>query len=162
MDDEKWTQDFQMIDHPVFFVKNVADYIQFSADGKEILRHAPAGSRGRGSHQQPTNQCAKEPGEIHLSQHDTAAVGTGQKMRPVKFDAKPIPCGDGQGLPSPVLLKDSPDALRIALSGTLGKPDACFAFQVQQQSNDTDMPVDDPVKLWDPSVSKFRRPWQNS
>ena len=156
MDDEKSTQDFQMIDHPVFFVKNVADYIQFSADGKEFFATHLQEAAVVGAISNPTTNAPKHPVESTYHSMTPRQWGPVDKMRPVKFAAKPIPCVDGQGLPSPVLLKDSPDALRIALSETLASRDACFAFQVQQQSNDTDMPVDDPVKLWDPSVSKFQ------
>jgi hypothetical protein len=59
-------------------------------------------------------------------------------------------------LPAPLALKDSKDALRLALSETLAQRDACYDFQIQRQTNDAEMPVDNPVKLWREDVSPFQ------
>lgn len=163
LDDERFTQDFQMINYPVFFVKNAIDYQEFQADPASFFGTPQKPNplhieefkvvAGLGS---PVVNPPKNPLESTYFSMTPRQLGPVTNPNPIKFSAAPIPCKEGDALPGPVALEKSKDALRIAMRKTLEDRDACFVFRIQTQTNETDMPVNNPVKLWDEKASPFQ------
>ena len=143
-----------MINHPVFFVRNAADYVEFSsksADGNPF-----------------TFFISLNPLNWHLHELNIARTIQGKKvgnplktqywsMTPyllgrnaVKFSAKPCAAGD-----------DAPgtdhDYLRAAMRKTLATGGACFEFLVQSQGDKAKMPVEDPTVEWDAVSAPFMK-----
>jgi len=154
--DEKYTLDFNMINHPVFFVKNAKDYAFFSKDQKAFFGTHPEEFAVIQAMSSPKINPPKNPLESRYFSMTPRQLGPKDHLHPIKFAATPVPCVDGAALPKPVELKQSDDALRIAMRETLQQRDACFEFQIQTQTNETEMPVENPVKLWDEKLSPFR------
>lgn len=160
LDDEKdaTTQDIVLIDHPVFFIRNVADYVPFMED----FRHLKASGvtlprlvavlkllfsqnykwrllRATGS--------KKPDSPLTISYYST----TPSKLGPaaVKYRASP----DLAGAPA-VLKFDSPDKFRLGLAHYLKEHEARFDFLIQVQTDPQAMPVEDPTVEW---TSPFRK-----
>ena len=160
MDDEQFTQDFQMINYPAFFAKDLPDYIKFMTDPQSFFGTHPE----EAAVIQALNDPQLDPPADPLSytyysmtprQLGTVVNGSAQEIRPVKFSARPIPCNDGAALGTIPLDLQSPNALSIALKQHLDTQAACYEFRIQRQTNDTDMPVENPVKIWNETQSPF-------
>ncbi len=153
LDDEKLTQDFNMINHPVFFVKNLNDYGGFLQNAPNFFAtHAEERAVVTAIANPKLNPPMNPLESVYFSM-TPRQWGPADKLRPVKFSAAPVAC-DTETL-SPLKLEDSPDALRIALRKTLEQKQACFVFRIQLQTNEKEMPVDNPVQLWDEKLSPF-------
>lgn len=150
------TQDFVMINGPVFFVRNVHDYIEFS----EL---SPGGIAALVSYFLSLNPlewrlrelsvvlglASTKPSNPLLSQYFSM---TPYKLGPeaIKFSA--VPCGGPQnGRP----LGAGPNYLREAMASTLANEDACFRFMVQRQVNPRKQPIEDPTVVWAEQLSPF-------
>ena len=147
MDDESGTQDFPMINHPVFFVRNATDYVQFEKDAKTFFATHPeefAVVRALGD---PQTNPPMNPLESTYYSMTPRHWSAGRALRPVKFSAIPVSC-EGGGEPPKVALKDSSDALRLAMAETLDARDVCFEFRAQKFADARSTPIDDPTKLW--------------
>jgi hypothetical protein len=157
LDDEKFTQDFQMINYPVFFVKNAIDYVQFQKDPAAFFASSQHRAEAQviGAMADPKIDPPMSPLESTYYSMTARQLGPVTRLHPIKFSAIPTPCAPGSSLPAPVRLTDSPNALRVAMRQTLSQRDACFYFRLQSQTNDTDMPVNNPVKLWDEKAAPF-------
>jgi hypothetical protein len=144
------TQDFIMINHPVFFVRNAPDYVAFqkaTSGGGLALTGWLAG---------------------HLF-HETAiliATGTTKIVNPLdsrywsmtpyklgteqmKYSAKP--CAGSTF----VSTSDTADRLRENLESTLAAGSACFDFMVQTRTVPAQMPIEDPTIEWKEAQSPF-------
>lgn len=154
------TQDFLMIDHPVFFVRNVADYVAFMEDFRSfetggILSKICTGLKFLLSPYQQFRLLRaagnKKPNSPLRTQYWST---TPFKLGPlaVKFSARP----DLAGAP---ILVTSParDTLRAAMSAHLRQGEARFDFLVQVQTDPVAMPVEDPTVVWDETVSPYRK-----
>ena len=152
------TQDFVLIDHPVFFIKNVADYVPFMKDFRRL--RSPGWSLGK--------ICAglkllfspnykwrllratgskKPDSPLRISYWSTTPSLLGAAA--VRYMARP----EVAGLP-PVAAIDSPDKLRLAMAAELGQREARFDFLIQVQSDPLAMPVEDPTIAWDAAWRK--------
>jgi hypothetical protein len=156
LDDEKFTQDFQMINYPIFFAKNVTDYVGFQTDAIKFFATHPDEAKVVGAMADPKINPPVSPLESTYYSMTARQLGPVTQLKPIKFSARPIPCVEGAALPAAVKLNGTHDELRAALSETLAQRDACFEFRLQTQTTDAEMPVDNPVKLWDEKVSPFQ------
>lgn len=162
------TQDFLMINHPVFFVKNVKEYLrleQVLVQANDSLLATLEGAL-TGGDWNPLNWHWRElltVAEIagHIPAHP--ASNTYFSMAPIRFGryvakyrAKPA----GDHIESYVNLiaglTSQSDALQSALEETLKKREVLFEFQVQLRTSERTMPVEDATVEWPESESPFR------
>lgn len=152
------TQDFVLIDSPIFFVKNAADYVPLMKNFDRLatgnlFSKARAGLtilfsqnykyrllRAAGS-QRPASPLA-----IRYWGTTPSKLGPGA----MKFSARPCLAG----APAPPA-SDSKDKLRLALSAHLAQHEALFDFLVQVQTDPVTMPVEDPTIPWDEAAAPF-------
>lgn len=151
------TQDFVLIDHPVFFIRNVADYVPFMEDFRRL--RSPGLSFGKiiagikllfspdykwrllratGS--------KKPDSPLRISYWSTTPAKLGSSA--VKYRATPNLAGAPE-----VPAIDSPDKLGLALAAHLKGHAARFDFLVQVRTDVDTMPIEDPTIAWD-------APWQ--
>ena len=146
------TQDFVMIDNPIFFVKNVHDYVPLMKSfhtvatanfvtkcftGLKILlspNYKYRLLRATGS------QRPESPLQIRYWSTTPSCLGPGA----MKFSARP----ELAGIAPPAKSK-SKDKLRLAMSAHLNQQEAHFDFLVQLQTDPDTMPVEDPTIPWD-------------
>ena len=157
-EDEKATQDLLLIDSPVFFVRNAADYVEFSkaaAEGKPVsffihgfnpfqwrfheLRVAFAILRKK----------TADPLTIRYWSSTPYLWG---ESGPAKYSVRP--CS-----PAPAAKPDKkdPDFLRAAMSARLKNAGACLEFLVQLRIDPSREPVEDPTIEWSEKRSPFRQ-----
>ncbi len=154
------TQDFILIDQPVFFVRNVADYVPLL----EVLRElkSPGLSLGkvgalirlllssdyrfkmlRNSRSSPDS-----PLRIRYWSATPYAIGS----QAMKFSTLPdlalVPAPEPSG---------SKDRYRESMVRHLSQHEARFDFLVQLQGDRAVNPVEDPTVRWDESVAPFRK-----
>ena len=145
------TQDFLMISHPAFFVRNAADYVDFQTASNQWRFFFPGFN----------------PFHFRLHELLVARAIAGQtvvnplntrywSMTPYcfggaacKFSARPA------GPPSPFTATDSPDFLRANLALHLGQANASFDFLVQLRAQPDAMPIEDPTIVWDENAASF-------
>ena len=144
------TQDFIMINAPIFFVRNLKDYALLHEDMakgqlKEFFRTRPAETNAikiiRG--QQFFN-----PLQVRYWSMTPYLLGD----RAIKFSATPL--SRNANLPPE---QTGPDFLREAMMKQVGAEDVYFEFGIQLQSDPLKMPVEDPIVMWDEAVSPFQR-----
>ncbi len=152
------TQDFVMINHPVFFVRNVADYVQFSraqAAGSPLsffiswnplkwhLKEALIANRIR-------SKTVTNPLEPRYMSATPILMGE----TPAKYAVTPCNGQSYASVPSsPGQLRE---ALALQLNPSLPGPGACFEFGVQLQKDASAMPVEDATTEWSEEASPFR------
>lgn len=137
------TQDFVMADHPVFFIRNVEDFADFStalveSGGKPPLKFFvpdhPQELKILQSFQQ--KQIVNPLAAAYWSQ---TPYQFGQKA--IKFAVQPSSQISGE-------IGTTPDFLRAAMASYLKEQNAAFDFLVQLQSDPTLTPVEDPTVEW--------------
>jgi hypothetical protein len=149
-DDERETQDFLMINHPVFFVRDAKDYLGFQtavASGRlwtwlldpRHLFHETGIAR--------SIQAKKMVNPLESRYWSMTASKIGSKQ--MKFSTRPC---EGSSIVSP---SDGSDRLQKNLEAHLASKGACFDFQVQLRTRPKEMPVEDPTLEWDESASPF-------
>jgi catalase len=148
-------QDFVMINHPVFFVRNAADYIDF-VEGEKKNDHYSFFFGLRPPWRWRLHELWNG---IHIKGHPLRSpleeryfsmtpykLGT----RAIKFSARPcssqISTVPAQG----------DNVLAAMLANGLRNGEGCFEFQVQLQGDPHAMPVEDPTLEWDEAKSPFR------
>jgi Catalase len=144
------TQDFLMINHPIFFVRNAIDYVDFQ-------RAATAGTVDLGlwvmKHIFHEGKIAldikRKPVSNVLNQRYWSMVPSKIGPRQMKFSA--VPC-NAQLLQD---VSDSPNRLRDNLEGNLAQGDACFDFRVQLRTNPATQPIEDATIEWNESEAPF-------
>ncbi len=155
--DEHHTQDFALINHPVFFVDDAAHYAAFV---RNDLRDQPLnyflGLRSPKTWQVKGLQIVtqifgqKVGNPLDTTYHSMTPFLHGDKPQAVKYRARPcLP----RHTPTPKTPAD--DYLRHALAESLSTGDACFRFDVQLQTDAEKMPIEDATTLWDPQLSPF-------
>jgi hypothetical protein len=151
---EKSTQDFLMINHPVFFVRNVKDYVEFSnalAAGNPLPFFFPSVFPHKWRLHEVSVARAIQGKDVRnpLGVQYFSMTPYRWGKRAVKFSAKPCSANLNVGPNS------SPDFLREALASTLAKRSACFEFLVQAQPKPAALPIEDPTLDWSESVAPF-------
>lgn len=148
---EKYTQDFLMINHDTFFVRNAADYVFLTRDGLRKFFFPglnPAKWRVRE---------ARIAGAIALQRvKDLTAIRywtmTPYLMgnTPAKFSVKP--CFNG---PKREWRGRGENLLSQNLEQKFSSGSACFEFLVQKQTERGRQPVEDPTVTWEESDAPF-------
>lgn len=151
-DDEKTSQDFLMINHPVFFVRNAEDYVGFQS---ALANHGTAGAllwlahpfrvlhEGRIAYAIQSKKMANPLASRYFSM-------TASKLGPLQMKFQVAPCQGARFL-SP---SNSENRLRENLNATLASETACFDFAIQPRLMPELMPVEDPTVEWLESDSK--------
>jgi Catalase len=145
------TQDFLMINHPVFFVRNAADYVDFQTapslwrfffPGLNPFRfrlHELSCARGI------AGQTVLNPLNVRYWSMTPYGFGGGA----CKFSARPA------GTPSRFTATDVPDFLRANLARHLAETSASFDFMVQLRAQPDTMPIEDPTIIWNEDAAPF-------
>jgi hypothetical protein len=144
------TQDFVMINHPVFFVRNAADYVGFQKALGGGGLPAVGWLAAHAFHEVPilfaiSNKKVLNPLASRYWSMTPYKLGNTQ----MKFSAKP--CAGGKFVET----SDTPDRLRDNMSAQLATGSACFDFMVQPRTKPTSMPIEDATIEWKESVSAF-------
>jgi catalase len=161
-------QDFVMINHPVFFARNVKDYLRIE---RVIVQ---ADDNPLATLQEGLTAGDWNPLHWHWREMLTAAAITGQlpahpasntyfSMSPIRFGNyvakyRATPAGDRQDSYLDLLKKVAfeSDAMRLALEETLRRQELLFEFQVQLRTCDRTMPIEDATIEWPESESPYR------
>ncbi|ESS71288.1 catalase [Methyloglobulus morosus KoM1] len=151
---ESGTQDFVMINHPVFFVRNAADYVDFQKALSEdnIFKYFFPGLN-------PFNFRLHELGiandirrkevvnPLDTQYWSTTPYRNGDKA--MKFSVRSC------SATSTFRETSSPNFLRENMSKQLDQGDACFDFMVQLRKHPMKMPIEDPTVEWSEEDSPF-------
>ncbi|PAU63112.1 catalase family protein [Pseudomonas indica] len=154
-------QDFVMFNHPVLFVRDVAEYKQnfaAQADGKKVLAFFPGWDPRTWEIRHliiALKTLAPPPDSPTLATYNSIAPF---KLGPhnIKYRVVPAP----ENCPAYELPKqntDLPNFLRNALYQqlSLDRVPACFALQIQRQKPEHYMPIEDTSVEWDEALSPF-------
>jgi catalase len=162
------TQDFLMINHPVFFARNVKDFLRFEqvlvdADDSPLATAQGALTGGDWNplnwHWRETLAVARIAG--HLPAHP--ASNTYYSASPIRFGKyvakyRVQPAGGriDSYLDLIKRLGSEGDALRLALEETLRSQEVLFEFQVQLRTSEHTMPIEDASVEWSEHESPYR------
>lgn len=153
---ESGTQDFIMINHPVFFIRNAADYVEFqkALAGDNLLQFFFPGFN-------PFNFRLHELGIAQAIKNKTVTNPLNTQywsMTPyrvgdtaMKFSARPC------GVASQYVETASPNFLRDNMQKQLTQGATCFNFMMQLQKLPAEMPIEDPTLEWREQDSPFIR-----
>jgi hypothetical protein len=162
------TQDFAMINHPVFFARNVKDYLRLEQVLVEADDSALATLQGglTGGDWNPLHWHWREMLAVariagHLPAH--LASSTYFSMAPIRFGKyvakyRARPAGDRHNTYLDLVkrLGSQADAMRLALEETLQTQEVLFEFQVQLRTAEQTMPIEDATIEWPESESPYR------
>jgi catalase len=152
-DSERATQDFLMIDNPVFFVRDATAYLAFARDkaaGRSPLRwvfaHAPWHWRLR-------ELCIM----LRLQQDPPSVLAqTFHSMTPFRLGPQVVKLRARPELPAAPRADHGFDSLRAALVDQLAAGPARFAIEVQPRG-DRDLPIEDATAPWPEAVAPFHK-----
>ena len=155
-EDEKATQDFLLINSPVFFVRNAADYVDLSkanAAGKPFSFFIGWNPFRWRLHEMWNaialiRKSTTNPLSIRYWSLTPYLLG---ESGPVKYSARP--CADARAEKPD---KKNPDFLRAAMSASLKSGGGCFEFLVQLRTDPSREPIEDPTIEWSEKKSPFR------
>jgi catalase len=168
-------QDFVLINDPAFFMKDVIGYLNFfeaiktqneiekSKSGKGTFPLNPDGTP------QITPEMAKKLAQAGAAReiiHVMEAKPVSNLLKITYWSATPYKFGDGAMKFSAVSKNsftgfdqtdstDQENYLRDSMARYLAEHDASFDFNVQLQKDPDAMPIEDPTKVWDESISPF-------
>ncbi|MBZ0136641.1 MAG: catalase family protein [Planctomycetes bacterium] len=163
------THDFVLIDHPVFFARDAAGYVElFDALLKakqsvlpKLAFFLPRFIAEMG-HVYLTH-LHNHPDELAImramiSKHpDSPLASRYWSTTPYRLGPHAVKwCAQPHAAPAPSP-SDSADKLRIALANHLATSEASFDFMVQLQTEPESMPIEDPRREWDAQRSPWRK-----
>jgi hypothetical protein len=162
------TQDFVMINHPVFFARNVKDYLRLEqvlvqADDSSLatLQGGLTGGDWNPLHWHWREMLAVARIAGQLPAHP--ASNTYFSMAPIRFGkyvakyrAKPVGYRHDSYLDLVKRLGSQADAMRLALEETLRTQEVLFEYQVQLRTSEHTMPIEDASIEWPESESPYR------
>jgi len=162
------TQDFVMVNHPVFLARNVQDFLRLeevrvAANDNPLVIAADGLTGGDWNplrwHWREALTAVQIAG--HLPAHPASI--TYFSMAPIRFGQfvakyRVRPAGDPLGTWSELAsrLATQSDALRLMLEETLRSQPVLFEFQVQLRTSADSMPVEDATVEWPESESPYR------
>lgn len=162
------TQDFLLVNHPVFFASNVKEFLrveQILATAKDNPLATLQGAL-TGGDWNPLNwhwREALKAAQIVAQLPAHPAGITYYSMVPfrfgdyvAKFRAKPAGDLPGSLLDMVTKLGNNSDALRLMVEETLRSQQVLFEFQVQLRTSAQTMPVEDATVQWPESESPYR------
>lgn len=157
------TQDFLMINHPVFFIRSAEDYVGLTelmskggivAALKYFLNPLHPKFHELNIARQVLTKKTSNPLGIQYWSMTPYQWGPDGSGRAVKLSV--APCAGSQA----ARFKgdaSSPDALRQAMSRQLAETEACFDFFVQPQTDAAKMPIEDSTEEWSEKLSPYVR-----
>jgi hypothetical protein len=162
------TQDFVMINHPVFFARNVKDYLRIEQVLVQANDHPLATLRSglTGGEWNPLHWHWREMLTVariagQLPAHP--ASQTHFSMAPIRFGnyvakyrVQPVGDRHDSNLDLVKRLGSQTDAMRLALEATLHNQEILFEVQVQLRTSEKTMPIEDPSIDWPERESPFR------
>lgn len=144
------TQDFLMINNPVFFVRDAADYVSFQTN--PIAKFFFPGIN-------PLNFRYHEMGVARDIMMQTTLNPLNARywtMTPYRFGDVACKFSARPRLPlSTFVGTDGPNFLRANMTAQLTDNAAAFDFMVQFRTLPDQMPVEDPTVVWDETASPF-------
>lgn len=150
------TQDFVMVNHPVFFVKNAADYIEFQkAISQDALNKFffpgfnPLNFRLHELAIAFAIRSRKVDNPLDIQYWSATPYRFGDTA--MKFSVRPC----GKPVHSFAAATTSPDFLRENMQKHLAHDDVCFDFMVQLRTHPVAMPIEDPTIAWSEKDSPF-------
>jgi catalase len=165
--EHKGEQDFVLMNHPTFFIRDVQGYIDFFPivkairEGKIIFKpgeppQVPAELQANFqaiAYAFPLLQKIKakvttSPLEIPYWSATPYKLGN----QAIKFSVVPHATGENF---NPENAADKSNYLREAMTQHLASKDACFDFKIQLQTDAVKMPVEDPTIEWDEQKSPY-------
>lgn len=150
-DSRSGTQDFIMINNPVFFVRNAIDYVPFNAAADPLRFFLPGLNPFRWRFHELfaalgiKRRKVSNPLDIQYWSMTPYLFGD----RACKFSCRPL--GGSSGFSE----RSGPNFLHDNLAATLANDEASFEFCVQLRGDPAAMPVEDPTILWDEKLSPF-------
>jgi catalase len=162
------TQDFLMINHPVFFARNVKDFLRME-EAIVVADHSPLAAAQKaltGGDWNPLHWHWRET----ITAARTAVHFPANPASNIYYSASPIRYGKyvakfrmkatGHRLDNNIdmikRLGTEKDAMRLALEETLHTQEVLFEFQVQLRNSEQTMPIEDPSVEWPESESPYR------
>ena len=148
------TQDFIMINHPVFFANEPKSYLKLVTNiNGNLLQKATIpfvlGFKGTKIALQTTSSKIPNPLQTRYFSMVPYQLGTGVDRLAVKYSARSC-----SNITDPMPSNPENNYLRSALKNTLQKGDACMEFLVQPRTSN-DMSVEDSMTEWDESKAPF-------
>ncbi len=156
------TQDFVLFDAPVFFVGNPLQYVVFEEASLRALGRSASGTKltvllnyywrhwkQLGNLTKAQRSDVIDP--LALRYWSITPYRLGEAT--VKYSALPV-----GACATAVTVERSKDMLRQAINVHLDRNDVEFLefeFQVQTQTDPVAMPIEDPTRLWDETISPF-------
>lgn len=153
-DENSSTQDFIMINHPVFFANDPARYLSFMQDinSDKFLKklHIPfaLGAKGTWIALNSRNKISN-PLQTRYWSMVPYQLGLGDHRQAVKYSARAC-----STILSPIPARPNRDFLREALRTSLQESDACMEFLVQPRTS-TSMSVEDSMTEWKEDQAPF-------
>jgi hypothetical protein len=154
-ENQAMTQDFIMINHPVFFATDPARYLSFIQDGngdhfyRKLLIPFDLGAKGTRIALETRSSRISNPLQTRYWSMVPYQLGMGAGRRAVKYSARGC-----SAMADPMPAKPEHDFLRAALRNTLKEGDACMELLVQPRTSD-DMDVEDSRTEWKESRAPF-------
>ncbi|MEO4207133.1 catalase family protein [Acinetobacter pittii] len=149
------TQDFIMINHPVFFANDAKRYLSFMNDvnSHNMVRklHIPfaLGFKGTMNALGARNSQIANPLYARYWSMVPYQLGLGNDRKAVKYSVRACSMQ-----PNNLPKNPSHDFLREALKNTLQSTDACMEFLIQQRTS-SQMLVEDSMTEWDEKAAPF-------
>jgi Catalase len=149
------TQDFIMINHPVFFANDPAHYLSFMDDAnsdhfyRKLLIPFDLGAKGTLIALETRSSRISNPLQTRYWSMVPYQLGIGDGRQAVKFSARAC-----EGGADPMPNKPGHEFLRAALRNTLQSGDACMEFLVQPRTSDR-MEVEDSRIEWKETQAPF-------
>lgn len=153
------TQDFILLDHPVFFIRNAQDFASFFSAVADSPRKPPLKFFFPGAN--PLKWHTREFEIVRaMRQKPIASPLVAQywsttpyqlRATAIKFSAKPV----GGRTDEPI--GKTENYLHEAMVEQLKSQDAVFDFLVQRQTDSVKMPIDDATVKWDEEKSPFQK-----
>jgi hypothetical protein len=149
------TQDFLLVNYPVFNIRTAADYVDFLT--KSSAGQLPFFFRAHPESERITAAIAAQPVGNPLLQRYFSMTPYALGSSNVKYSAKPVSCGTGETLHDEGngARSSGPDYLRSAMNTSLAAGASCFLFMVQRQTDPATMPIDDSTILWSEELAPF-------
>ncbi len=152
---EAKTQDFIMINHPVFFATDPARYLSFIDDAnsdhiyRKLLIPFDLGAKGTLIALKTGSSKIANPLQARYWSMVPYQLGAGDDRQAVKYSARAC-----SATTEPLPKNPARDFLRDALRHTLQSGDACMEFLVQPRTSDS-MDVEDSRIEWTESAAPF-------
>ncbi len=166
-DDEKETQDFLLINSPIFFVRNARDYVEFSkaAAAQKTLSffiHGFNPFRWRYHELMVAISILRKETRNPLTiRYWSSTPYMLAESGPAKYSVRPcattLPSVAGVAVPTEKPDKKNPHFLRDAMSARLKRGAACFEFLIQLRTDRSLALVEDPTVKWSEKTSSFRQ-----